>query len=72
MTQLTTAQQRAYDFIVEFIAAHQYPPSHQDLMDGLGLKTSSAAAYHLNILQEKGWIVRGKGARTIRILRAAA
>ena len=37
-----------------------YPPTYRNIMKHTGIKATSAIAYHLQVLEEQGLIVRGK------------
>jgi repressor LexA len=63
---LTPRQQALLDFIGDFIARNQYPPSYEEIRVGLGLSTKSLVDYHLGILEAKGLITSTPGkSRTI-------
>ncbi len=58
--------------IQRLIGLNGYPPTIREIMAETGIKSSSHASYHLTGLQLAGVISRGRGARTIRILKAVA
>lgn len=43
-------------FIKEFISKKQYSPSVRDVMNGLGIKSTSVTYYHLKKLRDLGLI----------------
>ena len=65
--QPTAAQQAVLDVIYDYRAKHGYSPSVRDIAEELETSTS-VVQYHLNRLEEKGWIERDEGvARSIRL-----
>lgn len=68
MTQLTTKQQIIYDFIVDFINEHDYPPSVREIAEAANLKSPSTAHFHLKALRDMGLITMAEGkTRTIAL-----
>lgn len=69
MEALTDAQQELYDWLVEYIRAHQHSPSIRQMMRAMGLKSPAPVQSRLEHLRKKGYIDWSEGqARTIRIL----
>ena len=69
---LTESQKRIFEFIIGYIEEHGYPPSIRDICRGSNLSRPSNATYYLNILADKGYIVRTPGVtRGIRVLKRA-
>ncbi len=52
--KLTKKQLLLLDFIKEYTEAHNLSPSYREIMAGVGLKSVSAVAEHINNLVEKG------------------
>jgi repressor LexA len=48
------------DFIARFIGERGYAPSVRDVAEGCGISSSSVAQYHLNVLEEEGYIHRDR------------
>ena len=59
MEKLTKQQQRVYDYVVEYIAEHGYPPAVREIGKGLGLTSPSTVHFHLKHLVELGYINKG-------------
>ncbi|HEY9849324.1 MAG TPA: transcriptional repressor LexA [Leptolyngbyaceae cyanobacterium] len=73
METLTTAQQELYDWLVDYIRQHQYPPSIRQMMRAMNLKSPAPVQSRLEHLRAKGYIAWSEGkARTIRILQSNA
>ena len=66
--QLTPAQLEVFEFVVAFIGQAGYPPTRQEICDGIGFCSPNAAQEHLKRIAAKGWIEIGKGARCLRVL----
>ena len=58
MRALSAKQQRIIDFAHRFLMNSGYPPTIRDIVNGCGLSSTSVVDYHLNILEEKGYIRR--------------
>lgn len=54
--QLTTRQQEVLDLIIDYIAAHRFPPTIYELSGLMGCRSPNAANDHLRALQRKGAI----------------
>lgn len=55
MTQRPSRVQRELlNFIADFISTHGYGPSYREIMNGLGLKSVSTVATHVNNLTMQG------------------
>ena len=62
-------QQQLLEFIDDFIKTHGYGPSYREIMSGLGYKSVSTVAVHVNGLLTKGYIrKRDNSARSIEIV----
>lgn len=71
METLTEAQQELYDWLVDYIRQHQYPPSIRQMMQAMNLKSPAPVQSRLEHLRKKGYIGWDDGqARTIRILQS--
>lgn len=67
MNEMTKKQQKVYDYLIEYLDGHGYPPSVRDICSALGFRSPSTAQYHLNTLVRLGYIKResGKGRATV-------
>jgi repressor LexA len=63
----TTRQAQVLSIIREYQARHGYPPTQEEIADALGLTWTRAVEKHLQALERKGYLVRGRGARTIHL-----
>ena len=62
-------QQELLEFIDGFIKEHGYGPSYREVMSGLGYKSVSTVAVHINGLLAKGYIrKKDNSARSIEII----
>jgi len=66
MKDLTERQTLIYDFIREYILMKGYAPSIRDIARRFKM-TPRGAQQHVIALEKKGYIKRGKGARTISL-----
>jgi len=68
---LTCPQRRVLDFIISYSAeTGGVPPSHAELIRGLGFSSKSSMSTYLKRLEERGFIRRARGRnRAIEILR---
>jgi repressor LexA len=65
---LTQRQNRAYDFIEDYIDRHQKPPTLQEIGDALDIASTNGVYKLLRKLEKKGWIEREKHkARSIQL-----
>ena len=58
MKKLNNPQQAIYEFIVDYCAAHTYPPTVREICSAVGLSSTSTVHTHLNKLEQKGLIRR--------------
>ena len=65
----TKKQQQLLEFVKEFISKHSYGPSYREIMSGLGYKSVSTVAVHVEALVAKGFLERTDG--SIRSLKVA-
>jgi SOS-response transcriptional repressor LexA len=64
--RLAERQQSILDFIHESMAGRAYPPSMREIADAVGLRSTSAVSYQLNLLAEMGYLARDANkARTV-------
>ena len=61
MVELTTMQQRIYEYIASWIREQGYPPSVREIGEAVGLKSPSTVHFHLKHLEEAGVIEKGAG-----------
>ena len=67
---LTKRQKQVLDFIKGFIKKHDYAPSLDEVKDHLGLSSVSTAHFHVQALQQKGFLRKDDNRpRTIEISR---
>jgi repressor LexA len=65
---ITDSQQAILDFIAQRIEQDGGPPSQTEIANAFGFRGVRAAQYHLNILEQAGYIRRMPGqARGIRL-----
>ena len=55
--QLTVRQQQVLELISGHIERHGFPPSHRELMLGLGVRSQLGVLKHLRALEKKGHII---------------
>lgn len=69
----TKKQQELLAFVKEFIAEHDYGPSYREVMNGLGYKSVSTVAVHVEGLIAKGFLRRGENAaRSLEIVQVSS
>jgi repressor LexA len=69
MNEPTRAQQRILDFIRNEIRADRPAPTHREIADRFGFRSTRAAACHLEALKRKGLIESEPGrARALRVV----
>ena len=61
MAELTSMQQRIYEYIASCIQEQGYPPSVREIGEAVGLKSPSTVHFHLKHLEEAGAIEKGAG-----------
>ena len=54
-------QKELLSFLDAFIAGHGYGPSYREVMQGLGYKSVSTVAVHIDGLIAKGYLRKGEG-----------
>ncbi|HEX9757768.1 MAG TPA: transcriptional repressor LexA [Nitrospiria bacterium] len=66
-TQPTKRQLEILKFLAEFVRKAGYPPSLREIAKRFRIKGISAVKKHLDALEEKGCLTRGRGARMIGV-----
>ena len=65
----TKKQQELLTFVDMFIKEHGYGPSYREVMNGLGYKSVSTVAVHINGLISKGYLrKRDNSARSLEVI----
>lgn len=69
--EMTKREAEAYSFIIGFAEKNGYLPTMRDVMEGLGICSTSTAKRYFDGLQRKGYISRadGKGGYAVKGLR---
>lgn len=72
MAERSTKRQRELlNWVDVFIKEHGYGPSYREIMNGLGYKSVSTVAIHINGLLERGYIrKRDNSARSLEVVSA--
>lgn len=64
---------RIYKFIQQYIDAHGFSPSYDDIRAGAGVASKSVVEYHLHKLEAQGRITRAPEiARSVRVVEETA
>ena len=67
--ELSAKQRGILQFLEDFIAEHDYPPSIRDIQNGCDISSTSVVDYNLKRLEEKGYIRRDREvSRAIELL----
>ena len=69
--KMTRKQQEIYDFIAAFITEHSYPPSVREICDGVGLRSPSTVHFHLQNMEETGFLAKDGKARALTLAQTA-
>lgn len=65
----TKRQQELLEFVSAFIREHGYGPSYREIMNGLGYKSVSTVATHIDGLITKGYLLkRDNSARSLEVV----
>lgn len=56
---LTEKQKRVYEFIKEYIAAHEIAPTYEEIKKKFGFRSISTVFDHIQTLEQKGFIAKG-------------
>ena len=70
--ELTERQQRVVLAIKQWIQEHGYPPTIRELGAQLGIKSLRGVTTHLDAIAKKGFLLRKRGARGLRLLQEHA
>ena len=57
---LAPVQRATLEFLRSFMADRGYAPTLKDIADHIGVKSASTAHFHLERLEDKGFIIRGE------------
>ena len=69
MRDLTNRQRELLRAIEKYVKEHGYPPSHRELADTLGMRSTSSVAMRLDALERRGLIKRDHGVmRSLRVV----
>jgi repressor LexA len=69
MNELTRAQRRVLEFVQSEISADRPAPTHQEIAERFGYRSTRAAACHLDALKRKGFIESEPGkVRALRVI----
>jgi len=69
-TRPSKKQRELLTFIEQFIAQHGYGPSYREIMRGIGYKSVSTVAIHVNNLIAKGHLIkRNRSARSLEVVK---
>lgn len=64
-------QQELLQFVDDFIVTNGYGPSYREIMNGLGYKSVSTVAIHVENLIAKGYLARrDKSARSLEVVKS--
>jgi len=69
-TRLTQKQEEFFNILTDYIRWEKIPPTNREILKMMDLKSPRSIAQYLDVLEEGGYIKRGKGARNIRILKS--
>lgn len=65
----TKKQKELLDFVSKFIGEHGYGPSYREIMSGMGYKSVSTVAIHIDALISKGYLrKRDNSARSLEVI----
>jgi len=68
--KLTQKQEEFFNILSGYIRREKIPPTNREILRMMGLKSPRSVAQYLDVLEEGGYIKRGKGARNIKILKS--
>jgi len=68
--KLTQKQEEFFNVLADYIRREKIPPTNREILKLMGLKSPRSIAQYLDVLEEGGYIQRGKGARNIKILKS--
>lgn len=65
---MTVKQAALLNWLRAWFETHMAAPSYQEIIDGIGMKSRSAAKRHIDLLQREGYVTRQPGtARTLAL-----
>jgi repressor LexA len=64
---LTPKQQKVFDIVKDYIEKNGESPTLEEIQDVLGFKSKHSVVQFLDYLEQKGFIRRGRGYRSIRL-----
>lgn len=68
-TRPTKKQKELLDFISNFVSGHGYGPSYREIMRGMGYKSVSTVAIHIDNLISRGHLIkRTRSARSLEVV----
>ena len=68
--KLTQKQEEFFNILRDYIRREKIPPTNREILKMMGLKSPRSVAQYFNVLEEGGYIQRGKGARNIKIIKS--
>ena len=68
--KLTQKQEEFFNILTDYIRREKIPPTNREILKMMGLKSPRSVAQYLEVLEEGGYILRGKGARNIKIIKS--
>ena len=68
--KLTQKQENFFNVLADYIRREKLPPTNREILKMMGLKSPRSIAQYLDVLEEGGYVQRGKGARNIKILKS--
>ena len=69
MQELTGIQKKVLEFVAEGLGGEGVPPTLEEIRDRFGWKAVGTVQDHVRALLKKGYLIRGKGARGLRVVR---
>ena len=67
--KLSERQRKVFTFLEDFIDDNGYPPTVREIMNGIGLTSTSLVTYYLDKLEERGLLKREAAiSRGIRLI----
>lgn len=61
--------EKIYEFVVEYILDHKYPPSIREIGVGVGLKSTSSVHHHVSQMLKRGIFETDAGGNSPRAIR---
>jgi repressor LexA len=69
-TKLTKKQEEFFNVVANYIQKEKIAPTNREIQEIMGLKSPRSIVQYLDVLEKRGYIHRGKGARNIRIVKS--